>query len=88
MTGNSLDRESRYGLAMHQVKRMLASGLISAAEFKETEAMFREKYRPVTGAILVETRLLCTENRVINGSGKEGLQDEESQYSGAGRASG
>ena len=87
MTGNAFDRERRYGLAMCQVKRMLASGLITAAESKETAARFREKYRPVAGSILVETQLLCTENRVINGNGKEGFPNEENQYSGACRAS-
>ena len=87
MTGEVFDRERRYGLVMHQMKRMLASELITEAEFREMSDHFNAKYRPVTGSILVETRLLCMGNGVINSIGKEGFSDEENQRDGADRAS-
>lgn len=87
MTADMFERERCYGLVMHQMKRLLAARLITTDEFREIEARFRAKYHPVTGSVLVETQLLCIENGVINGSGKEGSEDEENQYSGAGSAS-
>ncbi len=87
MTADVFERERCYGLVMHQMKRLLASGLITTDEFREIEARFRAKYHPVTGSVLVETQLLCIENGVINGSGKEGSDNEENQYSGASGAS-
>lgn len=87
MTADVFERERCYGLVMHQMKRLLASGLITTDEFREIEARFRAKYHPVTGSVLVETQLLCIENGVINGSGKEGSDNEENQYFGASGAS-
>ena len=87
MAGDVVDRERRYGLVMHQVKRMLCAGLISEAEFREMNDHFKAKYHPVTGSVLVETQLLCTGNGVINSIGKEGFSDEENQHAGADRAS-
>ena len=76
MTADVFERERCYGLVMHQMKRLLAARLITTDEFREIEARFRAKYHPVTGSVLVETQLLCIENGVINGSGKEGSEDE------------
>ena len=83
MSADEFLRETRYELAMHQIRRMLDTGLISEDEFREIEGRFRARYRPITGGLLVETDLLCMRGRVINGRGKEESDHEENQPSGA-----
>lgn len=86
MSVDGFHNEMRYELVMHHVRRMFDEGLISEEEFRETDRRFRDKYRPLTGGLLVETGLLCMRRRAINGRGKEGSDHEENQSSGTNRA--
>ena len=44
MISDVLERECRYEAVMHQIKRMLHTGIITDQEFQEIEAGFRAKY--------------------------------------------
>jgi hypothetical protein len=81
MTGEAFDHEMKYEMVMYQAKKMLRVGLITEKEFREIDASFRAKYRPVSGGYIVETDLLCARRRVINGCGKEADRHEENQCS-------
>ncbi len=81
MTPEEFENEKRYQLLMHQVKRMLESGIISEDEFFEISEKYARKYRPKSGALLVEKDLLCERKRVMNSVGKEVSENEENQHS-------
>ena len=79
MTREEFDREKRYQLLMHQVKKMLWTGLITEAEFCEIDSKYRLKYQPKTGGLLVKKDLIIQRKRVINGV-EGGLKDEENKH--------
>lgn len=81
MTQMEFENEKRYMLLMHQVRRMLESGIISESEFLEISRNYSRKYKPKSGTLLVEKDLLCRKKRVINSVGKEAVENEEDQYS-------
>ncbi len=63
MTVEEFDREFRYQTVTYFVRQMLEEGLISEDEFRLIDGRFREKYQPVTGALLSGKFLLCVPNR-------------------------
>lgn len=77
MTEQEFENEKRYGLLMHQAKRMFDAGLISETELFEIEKKYRQKYRPKTGGLLIIKDLICVRKRVMNGVGKEEKDSED-----------
>ena len=77
MTKQEFENEKRYGLLMHQAKRMANSGLISVGELSEIEKKYRGKYGPKSGGLLIIKDLTSMRRRVMNGVGKEGKNSED-----------
>lgn len=83
MTQEEFDRERRYQTVTYFLKQLLQRGLISEEEFCQIDTRNREKFKPFTGTLLSGKFLLCTENRVNMGAGKEAKNDAERKQSGA-----
>lgn len=81
MTQAEFENEKRYMILMHHVRRMMETRLITEEEFHEIDTKYRQKYRPKSGALLVEKDLLCERKRVMNGIGKEASENEKDQHS-------
>ena len=71
MTAEEFDREQRYQVVMHFVRKMLDRGLITQEEYCQIDTRNRRKYLPVTGDLLSGKPLLYAENRANMVTGKE-----------------
>lgn len=71
MTREEFDRERRYQMVMHFVRKMLSEGLITKEEFCQIDTRNRAKFLPVTGDLLSGKSLLYAENRANMVAGKE-----------------
>ena len=71
MTKDEFDREKRYQVVMHFVRKMLAEGLITEKEYCQIDTNFRQKFLPVTGDLLSGRTLLYAQNRANMVAGKE-----------------
>ena len=47
MTKEEFDRESRYQVIMHFVRKMLTDGLITEGEYHQIDTKYREKFLPI-----------------------------------------
>ena len=63
MTQDEFDRERRYQVIMHFVRKMLEEGLISEEEYCQIDTKYREKFLPVTGDLLSGIALLSATHR-------------------------
>ena len=63
MTQEEFDKELRYQVIMHFVRKMLEEGLISEEEYCQIDTKYREKFLPVTGDLLSGIALLSTTHR-------------------------
>jgi hypothetical protein len=54
MTKQDFKNEKLYQATMTVVKKMLSEGLISEEEYRQIDAIFIEKYRPVFGTLFSE----------------------------------
>ena len=71
MTEAEFDRERRYQVTMHFIRKMLAEGLISEEEYCQIDTRNRRKFLPVTGGLLSGKFLLYAVTRANMVSGKE-----------------
>ena len=71
MTETEFDRERRYQVTMHFIRKMLAEGLISEEEYCQIDTRNRRKFLPVTGGLLSGKSLLYAGTRANMVSGKE-----------------
>ena len=71
MTNEEFDREKRYQVVMHFVRKMLSQGLISEDEYCQIDTNYRQKVLPVTGDLLSGRTLLYAPNRANMVAGKE-----------------
>lgn len=74
MTKEEFDRENRYQVIMHLVRKMLADGLISEEEYYQIDTKYREKFLPITGDLLSGITLLYTPSQSKHGSWKGGMK--------------
>ena len=61
MTQAEFDREKRYQVVMHFVRKMLHDGLISEEEYRQIDTMFIAKYQPKIGVLLLGISLTNVE---------------------------
>ena len=71
MTGEEFDRESRYQVIMHFIRKMLTNGLISESEYHQIDTKYRAKFLPITGDLLSGKSLLYAGHRANMEAGKE-----------------
>ena len=71
MTKDEFDREKRYQVVMHFVRKMLTEGLITEEEYCRIDTNYRRKLLPVTGDLLSGRTLLYAQNRANMLTGKE-----------------
>ena len=71
MTGEEFEREKRYQVVMHFVRRMLSEGLITEKEYCQIDTKYRSEFLPVTGDLLSGRSLLYARHRGNMHSGKE-----------------
>jgi hypothetical protein len=51
MTTNQFEREKNYGVAMAVARMMLSKRLIGEKDYHKIDTIYKEKYRPVIGAL-------------------------------------
>lgn len=71
MTQEEFDRERRYQVVMHFVRKMLDEGLISEEEYCQIDTRNRRIFLPITGDLLSGRTLLYAQNRANMVAGKE-----------------
>lgn len=71
MTKDEFDRERRYQVVMHFVRKMLDEGLISEEEYCQIDTRNRQKFLPITGGLLSGRTLLYAQIRANMVAGKE-----------------
>ena len=71
MTKDEFDRERRYQVVMHFVRKMLEEGLISEEEYCQIDTRNRRKFLPITGDLLSGRTLLYAQIRANMVAGKE-----------------
>ena len=71
MTKEEFDRENRYQVIMHFVRKMLTDGLITEGEYYQIDTKYREKFLPITGDLLSGRTLLTVGHRGNMHGGKE-----------------
>ena len=71
MTKDEFDRERRYQVVMHFVRKMLDEGLISEEEYCQIDTRNRRKFLPITGDLLSGRTLLYAQIRANMVAGKE-----------------
>ena len=71
MTKEEFDREKRYQVVMHFVRKMLSDELITEEEYCRIDTKYRQKFLPVTGDLLSGKTLLFGPNRANMLTGKE-----------------
>lgn len=57
MDKDNFRNEKLYQATMSMARKMLHDGLISEEEYPQIDTIFREKYRPVIGALLSDISL-------------------------------
>ena len=70
MTKEEFDREKRYQVVMHFVRKMLSEGLITEEEYCLIDTNKRQKFLPLTGDLLSGKTLLYAQNRANMVAGK------------------
>ena len=75
MTEAEFEQEFQYQTITYFIKKLLEEGVISEEEFLSIDAENREKYRPVTGALLSGKSLICVPNRANICTEKEAQSD-------------
>ena len=63
MNKNELERELIYHQTMVIAQEMLQKGLVTREEYCEIETHFRNKYLPVSDGLVIENRLMISEDR-------------------------
>lgn len=77
MTNEEFEREKRYQVIMHFVRKMLSEGLISEEEYGQIDTKNRQKFLPPTCDLLSGRSLLYTPNRANMVVGKEAISHED-----------
>lgn len=73
MTQEEFDREKRYQVVTHFIKKMLREGLISAEEYRHIDTNNRHRIGPKTGDLFSGKSLIEEECRANMTHGKEAL---------------
>ena len=63
MNRNELERELIYHQTMAMAQDMLQKGMVTREEYCEIETHFRNKYLPVSDGLVIENRLMISEDR-------------------------
>ena len=63
MNKNELEHELIYHQTMVMAQEMLQKGLVTREEYCEIETHFRNKYLPVSDGLVIENRLMISEDR-------------------------
>ena len=71
MTDQEFRNEYLYTTTMTHIRGMLDNGLISEEEYWRINARMKEKYHPISDGLILESDLLCRQNRANMGAGKE-----------------
>ena len=71
MTAEEFDREKRYQVIMHFVRKMLRQGLITEEEYYQIDTKKRAKILPITSDLLSGRNLLYAPGRANMKAGKE-----------------
>ena len=71
MTAEEFDREKRYQVIMHFVRKMLRQGLITEEEYYQIDTKKRAKFLPITSDLLSGRTLLTAGHRGNMHGGKE-----------------
>lgn len=77
MTQAEFDREKRYQVVMHFVRKMLQDGLISEEEYRQIDTKNRLELHPKTGDLISGKSLIEAGYRANMTHGKEALLYEE-----------
>ena len=73
MTQEEFDREKRYQVVTHFIKKMLREGLISAEEYRQIDTNNRHRIGPKTGDLFSGKSLIEEECRANMTHEKEAL---------------
>lgn len=73
MTQDEFDREKRYQVVMHFVRKMLHDGLISEEEYRQIDTKNRLELHPKTGDLISGKFLIEAGYRANMTHGKEAL---------------
>ena len=73
MTQEEFDREKRYQVVTHFIKKMLREGLISAEEYRQIDTNNRHRIGPKTGDLFSGNSLIEEECRANMTHEKEAL---------------
>ena len=57
MSKEELRNEKLYQTTMHLARKMLDEGIISEEEYRQTDTIFLEKYKPVFGTLFSDISL-------------------------------